>query len=199
MADPLGGVVVQAPGGYFVLTPDGATRFTTGTLVALGRDRALVRECDELLACGYSVVDRATGLRTPLPLDPAIGDRVELELGWWSFRDPIDPTGEAVLVSFWDQSGSGRQRFGVLDLTTGGFRGIDEAGANPSLEWAPDGRHLYWLDTRSRLSVFDLDTGESVLFSDDLGMLNAFALRPVSPSFDEPPASSLPDESADGG
>ncbi len=203
MADPLGGVVVQAPGGHFVLTPDGATRITTGTLIALGRERALVRECDEVLVCGYAVIDRASGRRTPLTLDPALGDHPTLEFGWWAFRDPVSPTGDAVLVSFWDQSGSGRQRFGVLDLSSGGFLEIDATGGDiPLLEWTPDGRSLLWLD-RGRLSVFDLDTGESVPFSDDLGTLNAFAVRPALPSFDEPstspPPSSLPGESTDGG
>ena len=49
--DGLGGLVVDGAGGVFVATADARSRLTTGDLLALGRNHALVRECDEQLTC----------------------------------------------------------------------------------------------------------------------------------------------------
>jgi hypothetical protein len=177
LTDPLGGVVVQAPGGYYLMRPDVRTRFTSGQLIALGERRALVNECDEQLVCGYFVVDRTTGARTQLALDPALGDLAAIEIGsWWSLRDPMSPDENALLIVSYDQQ-SGFQTHGVLDLTTGEHTEIGALLDAPQMVWSPGGRSVYWLDV-GRLMVFDPSTGESVLFSDDLDTLTALTVRP---------------------
>jgi hypothetical protein len=185
MTDPRGGVVVHAPGGYYVLGPDSRARLTSGQLIALGRRRAVVNECDDQLECGYFVVDRSTGARTSLILDPALGERPSIELGgWWSFREPMSPDEGALLVLTWDNSGGGRQAIGVLDLATGEHAEIGGSMDQPmQMEWSPDGQRVYWLDG-GRLKVFERSTGESVLLSDDLDRLNALTLRPSSGAAD---------------
>lgn len=185
MSDPLGGVVVQAPGGFYVLAPNSRTRLTTGQLVGLGERRVVVNECDDQLACGYFVVDRATAARTPLVLDPGLGERPAIESGgFWSLRRPMSPDEEALLVVTWDDSGGGRQVIGVLDLVTGEHTVIGAFVDMPQMEWSADSRRVYWLDG-GRLKVFDRSTAESVLFSDDLGRLSALTLRPSVAAADE--------------
>jgi len=46
--------------------------------------------------------------------------------------------------------------------------------------WGPGGEQVFWLDSSAHLQVLDLVTGVSVRFSEDLGQLNGFALRPVA-------------------
>jgi hypothetical protein len=91
---------------------------------------------------------------------------------------------DAMLVAFFDPFGDGGQRTGVLDLETGTFAELTDATLNPdgpqSPLWGPDGQ-VFWLDALRYLKVFDPETGESVRFSEDLGQLNGFALRPSTP------------------
>lgn len=190
MTDPLGGVVVDAPGGSYIVTTDGITRLTTGRLLALGRERAFVQECGDRLDCGYFVIDRATGERRPLALDRALGDRATLEAGgWWTFQEPLNAAEDAVFILSWDQFGNGEQSHGVLDLVTGAYIEIGGAIDVPTLRWGQDGTSVFWLDG-SRLRVFDISTGDSVLFSEDLGNLSTFTLRPLptSAGSDDEPA-----------
>jgi hypothetical protein len=200
MIDPRGGVVVQAPGGFYVVTPDSTNMITSGRLLAIGVDRAVVQECDESLACGYFVVDRSTGTRTPLDLAPELaGEGVSIEGGgWWTFSEPLSPTGDAVLVTVWMPDGGGQQSLGVIDLTTGGYESIGGFVDTPAMAWAPDGRSVYWLE-RGRLTVFDRSTGVSTLFSEDLGTINAFPLRPTTSPVGAAAPTSVPDGDADGG
>lgn len=200
MIDPRGGVVVQAPGGFYVLTPDSTNMITSGRLLAIGADRAVVQECDESLACGYFVVDRSTGARTPLDLAPELADEgVSIEGGgWWTSSEPLSPPGDAVLVTVWMPDGGGQQSLGVIDLTTGGYEPIGGFVDTPAMAWAPDGRSVYWLD-RGRLTVFDRSTGISTLFSEDLGTITAFTLRPTTSPVGATAPTSVPSEDGGGG
>ena len=92
--------------------------------------------------------------------------------------------------------GSGQQSLGVIDLTTGGYEPIGGFVDTPAMAWAPDGRSVYWLD-RGRLTVFDRSTGVSTLFSDDLGTIIGFTLRPTTSSVVATAPTSVPSE--DGG
>lgn len=177
MLDPLGGVVVDAPGGSYVLTPESVTRLTSGRVLAVGRERQLVHECDELLECNYFVVERATGERRALTLDPELDSLPTFDLtAWWAFQDPWNGSEDAVLILSWNLVGNGLQSYGLLDLADGGYVEIGEAIDIPTVRWIDD-QSLFWLD-RGRLRWFDRATGESVLFSEQLGNLNAFTLRP---------------------
>ncbi len=176
MLDPLGGVVVDAPGGSYVLTAESATRLTSGRALAVGRQRQLVHECDELLDCGYFVVERATGERRALTLDPELEELPTFELtAGREFQSPWNGPEDAVLILGRSPAGSGTQSYWLLDLVDGGYTEIGETGDVPTARWSDD-QSLFWLD-RGRLRWFDRATGESVLFSEELGNLNAFTLR----------------------
>lgn len=177
MLDPLGGVLVDAPGGSYVLTPEEATRLTAGRVLALGRQRAFVQECDEALVCTHAVIDRSSGEHRVVPLDPELGEAPNLESSaWWVFQEPWNESEDALLVLAWNPIGAGRQSYGVLDVEDGDYIEIGNAIDVPSVRWVDD-RSLLWLD-RGRLRWFDLTTGESVLLTEDLGTLNAFTTRP---------------------
>ncbi len=179
MVDPLGGVVVDAPGGSYVLAPGSATRLTVGRVVALGRERMLVHECDEQLDCGHFVVERATGERRALSVDQEAADLSTFDVpAWWALEDPWNGSEDAVLILSWNPTGNGTQSFGVLDLLDGDFRPLGESIDTPTVRWSDDQR-LFWLE-RGRLHWLDRTTGESVLFSEGLGALRAFTIRATS-------------------
>ncbi|MDW3214005.1 MAG: hypothetical protein R8G01_08430 [Ilumatobacteraceae bacterium] len=173
--DPLGGVIVQAPGGFYAVRPDARERVTDGMLLALGERTAVVHECDVRLDCGYFVVDRASGTRERLALDPDSVERIEFGgFGWWSLGAPLSPDEDAlVVVTFGDRGPA----MGVLDLTTGSYVELGRFENEPHAAWGPGGRHLYWLEA-GRIMVFDRSTGESVPFSDDLDRVVALDIRP---------------------
>ncbi len=175
MADPLGGVVVQAPGGYYSLTPDSRERMTVGQLHALGRRRALVHECDERLECGVFVVDRESGARERLQLDPEFETQLQAAgVAWWAFARPLSPDENALVVITFGHTGP---MMGVLDLSSGSYTELGGFENEPQAAWGPAGRYLYWVDG-GRIMVFDRSTGESVLFSEDLDPVAAVTVRP---------------------
>lgn len=177
-ADPLGGFVVAAPGGTYTVGAEATTRLTDGRLIATGSRLLVVEECTEQLVCGYFAVDRATGERAVIPLDPSLEDSAPIEAGgWWSVRSPLSPEEDALIVVRWGQGGGGGQTLGVVDLTTGEYTDIGGVFDTPQAAWSTDGGRVYWLD-EGALMVFDRATGESVLLSPDLDAFAALAVRP---------------------
>lgn len=180
--DPLGGVVVQAPGGYYALTPESRTRITVGHLHALGRRRAVVRECDARLECGFFVIDRDSGAREPLQIAAELETQLGWPgLGWWGFGNPLSPDEDAMVAARLDNAGPS---IGVLDLSTGSYTELGRIGNAPQAAWGPAGRYLYWLDD-GRIMVFDRSTGESVPFSDDFDAVSAVTVRSFAGSADD--------------
>jgi hypothetical protein len=177
LADPAGGLVVQVPGGVFQVVPDQATRITPGRLVALGPDRALTNECDEQLVCDYGVVDRSTGTRVPLPLDPALGEQPYLETTWTATSgSAFSADGRAVAFEWIDPARGFGRWFVVLDLETGAFVEVGRSQEAVPYAWAPDGRVLLYV-YGGRLMALDLDTGVANSIVSDLVAVETFALR----------------------
>jgi hypothetical protein len=155
-SDPVGGVVVGAPGGTYAVGPDGALRLTTGNLIALSPRVALVTDCGEDFSdCGVFVVDRASGQRTELELS-APGNPIGVfdlqSAGFWGYPELLgavspDDRWAPTMVT------GGRQQFGLLDLTTGEYVPISP---NPpsGLWWSPDGRSVIY-NQNGRLMLFD--------------------------------------------
>jgi hypothetical protein len=180
LVDPRGGIVVDAPGGSYLVTPEGATRLSPGTVVAAGRHWLLVEECDGNLECGHFMVDRATGARRRIELESGLGG---LRLRW-NQTATFNEAEDALLVTYWDPVDGGGLSVGVVDLETGDFDELPDLNpyenGGQNVLWGP-GDRLFWLDALRYLNVFDPETGESVLFSDELGQLNGFALRQFAP------------------
>ena len=179
-ADPAGGLVVAVPGAVFQVTPDGATPITTGRLVAIGRDLAIGYECDGPSSCDYVIIDRATGERSVLVPDPALGAEALLETTWTATSgSAFSADGRAVVVESVDPDRGGRRATVVIDLETGT---ATEVAASPDplpLAWAPDRQVLLYV-RGGQLAAFDAATGESNPVARGLTAIEAFALRLIA-------------------
>jgi hypothetical protein len=179
-ADPAGGVIVVAPGGSYHAGTDGSRRLTTGDIIAINADEALITECsDDLTTCGLVVLDRATGATTPLePVLPVGKPDIQIyasgsSYGFPSLLSSISPDGRYAPVVI---NGT-RLRFGVIDLDTGDFAPL---GVTPQsdLWWAPDSRYVMYL-FNERLMMYDFET--RVAFEAAPGTtMTAFAVRPAT-------------------
>lgn len=183
--DPLGGMVVEAPGGSYRVGAGEAVRLSAGRLLALGSTVLVAEECDDNLGCGLVVVDRSTGVRRPLELGPEFAENTWIDAaGWSTFQLPFNEDEDALFIVAWDRfRGTEGANYGVLDLETGAYAPIGDRVDVPTMRWGPAGTHVFWID-RGRLMVFDRLTEESVLFSEDLGQISAFTLRLELPSVD---------------
>jgi hypothetical protein len=178
-ADPAGGVVVVAPGGGYHAGADGSRRLTTGDIIAINGDEALITECsDDLTACGLIVLDRASGGTRPLtPVLPVGNPDVQVyasaaTYGFPSLLSAISPDGRLAPVVI---NGT-RLRFGVIDLDTGDFAPL---GVTPQsgLWWAPDSRYVMYL-FNERLMMHDFVA--RIAFEVVPGIhMTAFAVRPA--------------------
>jgi hypothetical protein len=178
-ADPAGGVIVIAPGGSYHAGVDGSKRLTTGDIIAINTQEALITECsDDLTTCGLVVLDRASGTTTPLePVLPVGKPDIQIyasgsSYGFPSLMSAISPDGRHAPVVI---NGT-RLRFGVIDLVTGDFAPL---GVTPQsgLWWAPDGRYVMYL-FNERLMMYDFET--KIAFEVAPGQhMTAFAVRPA--------------------
>jgi hypothetical protein len=187
MIEPPGNFVVPAASGVYVVSGDPASRLTTGRAIAVGPTVALAEECDEQLACGYVVIDRATDERRELP---GLVRGAPLEpIGWWAHSSPaVSPDGRLAMVLLPEYerpvSGSGYMvtaRLTVIDLTTGQTTPLtDESGNIRSVvRWTDDSRFAFFL-AEGGLFAYVAESGEVLRAGPD-GSSNqpqAFELRP---------------------
>jgi hypothetical protein len=173
-SDPGGGIIVEASGGSYTVNGDGASKVVDGTLLALDGERAVARTCDDQLRCGYVVVDRATGLSTPLQTDLP-GRYVQ---PYWPVSDAtrIAPDGHTIAILWFDESE--RQVLGLLDLEHGTTTVVSDA-SDGTVRWSPDGRFAFYLEIGLPMA-HEIATGDSFLVAGDLGRLNSLAVRPRS-------------------
>jgi hypothetical protein len=73
-SDGLGALVVERRGDVFVVGVDGAVRLTSGELIAIGETAAYVRECDSVVDCVVTRIDRTSNARTPVSTSTALLD-----------------------------------------------------------------------------------------------------------------------------
>jgi hypothetical protein len=179
--DPAGGVVVAFAAGTYHVGPDGTRRLTTGNLVALSDRVAVVTDCgDDFSACGMYVVDRVTGARTQVvPSDPETGPLNVLDVQSPAFWGTPELMGAISPDDRWAPIvlSNDRQRFGLVDLTTGEFVSL---GANPpsGVWWSPDGR-LAIYNQSSRLMLFDTEQRKTTDIAPPGIAVGAFAVRPA--------------------
>jgi len=179
-ADPVGGVIVVAPGGAFHAGTDGSNRITGGDVIAIGDSRALITDCsDNLTTCGLVVLDRSSGATKPLvPVLPIDTPDVQIyesgaSYGLSSLLSDVSPDGRyAPLVI----NGT-RLRFGVIDLDSGDFSPL---GISPQsgLWWAPDSRSVMYV-FNEHLLMFDFETRRAFDVVPGL-QVTAFAVRPAA-------------------
>ena len=144
--DQAGYLLFPGTGGVYDVRPGGASRVTTGTVLAAGPTRWLTAECNSHARCQPVVTDRSTGVRHPL------STRIPLSTGpngaGQSTIGVISPDGATAAVL----TGSPQARIEVIDLVTGAARALplridsSEAGTGwawESMAWSPDSRWLF--------------------------------------------------------
>jgi len=170
-ADPAGGVVVEAPGGTYQVRPDGSRRITTGRVIALNAQTALVADCgDEIVPCGLAVLDRVTG--DSRPLTPVLPESADAVIPYQEeFAGAISPDNRYAPLSV---NGPG-QGLGVIDLTSGAFTNL-AASPGSRLWWAPDARKVVFMKG-DQLLMYDFDEGAELAIVRDSDGLRSFAVR----------------------
>jgi hypothetical protein len=171
-ADPAGGVVVEAPGGTYQVTPDDSQRITTGRVIALNAQSALVEDCgdDEMMSCGLAVLDRGTGDSRPLTfVPPPSADAANPYQE--AFTGAISPDNRYAALSV----NGMHQGLGVIDLTSGAFTNL-AAYPESGLWWAPDGRNVIYM-RGEQLFMYDFDEGAELAIVPDSDGLRSFAVR----------------------
>jgi len=175
VGDPLGGVVVDMPGGLYRYTVDGVELLTTGLLFGLSSELLVAYECDSEGVCDLRRVDRATGESVTID----VADATKILPTWNQWR--VSPDGSQVLVQVVSpiESGGGYEVEGqaVLDLSDGTVTPLTRTYVQ-SVDWSPDGRFVFYV--RGRLMALDRATGETFpVFDEDPRRIDTFAVRPA--------------------
>lgn len=179
-----GALVVQATGMLYRVTPDASALLARGELVGLSEDLVVAFQCDDTMACGMVVIDRATDARRAVPAAPD-GDAVLAATGFVgpSAGTGVSPDGRWVTGVKYDSFGL---EFGLLDLDTGEFVVLPGVQFMPSATWSPDGRFLIYLNSGQRLLAYDTTTGEALdVMVDDVTTWTALTARPTSVAVEE--------------
>jgi hypothetical protein len=169
-SDNAGGLIFTDYAGAYALRPDGLHRITRGALLAAGRTRWLVAECDDQHHCATIVIDRARGSRRvlgPVQADESVQPGV------------ISPDGTtaALLVERTSLAPS----LYLLDLTSGSASTVAPADGpcnQQSFEWSPDSHWLF--DTSSvpgDLCLIDRHTGQTQTLPAALPLINQLSFR----------------------
>ncbi len=188
--DPAGGVLLELPDGWFGVMPEravtdpetGAARvvaptvapITSGRLLAISAEYALVEECGDDLACTRYVVDRAAGERRAI--EPGVDTApVRYALAGGS---SVAPGGRVAVVAVLDPNDSAatQRSLGVVDLVTGE---VDDTGPTQDVDqvaWTPDGRFLLFI-AGGRVVAFDTQSMLTFVVADELVAIDAFGVR----------------------
>lgn len=192
--DPAGGVIVELPGRVLGVRPQpavtssvtGAARvaapeidpITTGRVIALGDEIAVVEECAVDQTCGVFVVDRRSGARRELPQAPgATGGLVPYGPAG---TPSVAPGGALAAVEVFDpvDRASSQRILGVMDLGTGVVVEVGPTQDIGQVAWSPDGRFLLHID-RGRIAAYDTDSAESIIIVAELVAIGSFGTRPL--------------------
>jgi hypothetical protein len=173
-SDLAGGVVVQAGAGVYVVSEAGARRVADGEIVGVGVNHFLIRDCDDVLACGLFVVDRQSNERRQVPAIQVDG----LAQYWgWTGTDSasVSPDGTAAILFGLDGGTSGAA---LLGTDTGVYRELAAMNNGAfSVAWSDDSRYVVYTDN-TILKVYDRATGETIDFGSALPRVVNLASRP---------------------
>jgi hypothetical protein len=172
--DGAGYLVLPGVGGSYDSRPDGLHRITTGTVLAVGPTKWLVRECGGRGGCTSVVIDRSHGARHTLGRIPLDADHVGVAPG------TISPDGKtAALV----EGNSPTSAVHLRDLVTGADHGLPVLIDQPnpdltgSVVWSPDSRWLFIAAADGQLTAVDARTRHVRDLGVSLPNLSQIAIR----------------------
>jgi hypothetical protein len=164
-----GDLLVNKPGGVYAIgTDQQARRISDGDLLGVGRNHYAVENCDQSLQCTQSVIEMATGTRTPSVLD---------DLSRLGSVDPstrIAPDGRSIVTTDSTRDTGYRQ---IVDTATGSRTDVGPLAAlyypDP---WAADGSGMF-AEEGGALRFQVRNTAESVMV-DGIGVIESLRVRP---------------------
>jgi len=149
---PDGGLFVAVPsnGTYHIAAAGTAALAARGAVVDASTDGALVYECDDMMRCGYHLLDLTSGASRPV----LAGRGDELAR--------LDPLGGSIALLDWETS-----TLAVVDIASGSRVELGEIdggaswGAVSPMTWSPNGDRLFWTH-RGDLRVWTRGSTDSV-------------------------------------
>jgi hypothetical protein len=165
VADGAGYALIYGVGGAYSARPEGLTRVTTGAVMATGRTGWLALDCDEHAVCSAVLVDRSGRRR-------AVAGVVAPDVGFGAPAVPdgaLAPDGRTAALYVGDPSRA--LRLVLVDLGSGDRMQTDltlvGGAVSQSLNWSPDGRWLFGVDSSARMVAVDPPTGRLQLLVPD--------------------------------
>ncbi|HUF98710.1 MAG TPA: hypothetical protein VMM60_11335 [Ilumatobacter sp.] len=174
-ADPAGGLLFFEAGDLYQLGgPNDLSRLTGGEVIAIGRDAAVVYECDEFYECAYFTIDRASGSRASLPLQelvrnapaffdqqlvgrlPEDDERILIEPGGlWSSQPSIVGTTAVIRISALSNAGFFGSGVAIIDLVSQQLVGVIDGSYNGATI-TDDGAWVFARNQVQGLTAFDV-------------------------------------------
>ncbi len=177
-SDGRGALVVERRGDVFVVGVDGATRLTSGELVAIGATTAYVRECDTVVDCTIVRIDRQSAERSEVDLAAPLTDSLGAVDGARSgaLGSTVSPDGN-VIVSQLDAVRGGLEpvlQTVLLDVATGAVTFVDGRSDDQPIVWNDDSTFAALL-VGSIVHVYDRA-------ADDVVELDGPRIRAIGPA-----------------
>ena len=168
---PDGSTLLSEAGGVYVGGADGFERISTGYLISASTNHILVRECDELMACGYATIEFESGER----VEAVIADDALGRFGFDSAQ--VSPDGRWLRYATFGSSSSDEV---LIDLTTGVRTELDFAnlGQQGSV-WAADSTGFFRTSLELGFEFYVVATGETIRFGEEFGRVSSFDIRTV--------------------
>jgi hypothetical protein len=173
-ADGNGALLVRAAGGVYVADGSSEVRLTTGEILAVGPTTAIVRECDESLACGVWRVDRRSGERTPVTDSVIVAANADRGLIGIT-GSTVSPDGAVVVVR---SEVDGDESWVIVDTVDGRQIAVPGVGGSTPMLWSADSSAAVYL-SGDHLRLFDRAAGTVVDLSEQLEIPR---LKSVSPA-----------------
>ena len=149
--DGAGNALLIGSTGVYAAGPDGVRRVTTGTLLAIGPGRWLLRECADPNRCEAILVDSRTGARR------AVGEAPDPPAG-----PPGSITPDGATAALFHRGTAGMSVH-LIDLASGTDRVLEVPVDQPydgGLAWSPEGRWLFVAGADGRLYPVEAATGQ---------------------------------------
>lgn len=164
-----GSRLVTEAGGLYRGADGVFTRISTGVLIAASNDHALVRECDDTMQCTHLTIATSTGERTEVVLDDG-------EVSPFGFgATELSPDGQWLRYLGYNQNSVDEV---LIKLATGDRTELTGSnGQQGSGVWAADSSGFFRQSPASGFEFYDVTTGESIRFGEDVGRIQSFDIR----------------------